>query len=176
MVWRGPVSPQTMEFREIHETMWILLNLQQKLENQWNSWVFCDFIRFNASRTAPNHWYSLGNIDVSSLGPPVLSKSAEMLISSVIQQKIQISGYFIGIYSISMNWCDFPPPGAPADQKHLNLLCIIKDSWRCGLFWIPVDSVFFVKSMKITKFHEIQWFPENPMIFAKRLPLCQHAK
>ena len=30
--------------------------------------------------------------------------------------------------------------------------------------------------MEITEFHEIQWFPENSMVFAKRLPLCQHAK
>ena len=30
--------------------------------------------------------------------------------------------------------------------------------------------------MKFTKFNEIHCFPEDFMIFAKRLPLCQHAK
>ena len=34
----------------------------------------------------------------------------------------------------------------------------------------------FVKSIEFTGFYEIQCFLENFMIFAKRLPLCQHAK
>ena len=49
-----------------------------------------------------------------------------------------------------------------------------------GISWEFIKIQHFswklLNSMKITKFHEIQWFLENPMIFAKRLPLCQHVK
>ena len=83
---------------------------------------------------------------------------------------------FSVIYSISVKLCDFPPSGAPADQKHLNLLCIITVSWMCKLLWIAREFDFSWKFIKFTGFHEILCFPEDLMFFAKRLPLCQHAK
>ena len=44
---------------------------------------------------------------------------------NVILQKRMILMIFSVNYSISVELCDLLPSGAPADQKHLNLLCII---------------------------------------------------
>ena len=46
----------------------------------------------------------------------------------------------------------FPPSGAPADQKHLNLLCIITVSWSCKLPCISLELHFHKKSLNLRNF------------------------